>query len=152
MRKKSVGSLAAGGAALLVLAMMAAAGFVSGAKAQADDPDLQPLRNVGDGYKSVHVISKYDIHPETHSFDLTAMEPNDNSIGRQTRVDIATQVAQEICENHVIPRGWTIHMFLPGETEPAATCNAGGAPPAHKPARKTHHKHAQKPAPKPAGQ
>ncbi len=143
MRKNSVGSLVASGAALLVLAL-AAAGFVSGAKAQADD--LQPLRNVGDGYKSVHIISKYDIHPETHSFDLTAMEPDDNSISRNTRVDIATQVVHEICANRVIPRGWTIRMFLPGEAEPAASCSAGGGgAPGHKSAHKAHHKPAHKP-------
>lgn len=148
MRKNSVGSFAVGRAALLVLAM-AAAGVASGARAQEDD--LQPLRNVGDGYKSVHIVEKYDIHPETHQFDLTAMEPNDSSIGHDTRVDIATQVVHEICANRVIPRGWTVRIFLPGDAEPAASCSAGGGAPAHKPAHKAHHKPA-KPAPKPAGQ
>lgn len=147
MRADSKGSRAAGGVGLLVLAF-AASGILSGALAQ-DVDALQPLRNVGDGYKSVHVISKYDIHPETHQFDLTAMEPNDNSISRQTRVDIATQVVQEICANRVIPRGWTVRIFLPGDAEPASSCSAGGAPaPAHKPGHKAHHKPAKKPAPK----
>lgn len=148
MRVGSTGFRAAGMGGLLVLAMAAAA-VASGAKA--DDFDLQPLRNVGDGYKSVNIITKYDLHPETHTMDLTAAEPNDSSISHDTRVDIATQVVHEICANRVIPRGWTIRISLPGDAAPAASCTAGGAPAgkaAHKPAHKHVHKAAHKEAPK----
>lgn len=109
--------------AMLVLAV-AAAGLAEGARAQ---DALQPLRNVGDGYKSVRVISKYDLNPETRTMDLVAADPNDNSISRETRVDIATQTVHEICANRVIPGGWTIRIFLPGDPNPVASCKAGSA-------------------------
>ncbi|MGO9134231.1 MAG: hypothetical protein ACLP8A_09325 [Methylovirgula sp.] len=101
--------------------------FASGLVFAAHADDLQPFRNVGDGYKSVKVITKYDVNGATHTMDLTAAEPNDASISRSMRVEIATQTVREICANHVLRGGWTIRIFLPGESAPAASCKTGSS-------------------------
>lgn len=87
--------------------------------------ELQPLRNVGDGYKAVRVITHYDLNAADKTMDLYASAPNDPSITQEMRRQLAAQTVHEICGNRVIRAGWTIRIFLPGETAPAASCRAG---------------------------
>ena len=98
-----------------------------GALATAASADeVQRLQDIGDGYKSVAVITHYDIKPEKHLFDLTAAEPHDSSISRATKVQIATGTVHDICSGGRIQGPWTVRIFLPGESSPAASCRAGG--------------------------
>jgi hypothetical protein len=103
---------------VLVLAICA-----SSTAARADE--LQALRNVGDGYKAVRVITHYEIHAGKRSFDLTAAEPSVPTTSKAVEKQLAGETAREICANRAIGAGWTVRMFLPGETTPAASCRTG---------------------------
>lgn len=95
----------------------------SSAIARADE--LQALRNVGDGYKAVRVITRYEIHADKRSFDLTAAEPSTPTTSKAVEKQLAGETAHEICANRVLRAGWTVHMFLPGDATPAASCRTG---------------------------
>lgn len=101
-------------------------GWASAANAD----ELQAFRNVGDGYRAVKVITSYELHPETKTMDLTAKEPNDPSFSRDLMASLATRTVHEICANRTLRPGWTIRIFLPGESSPASLCRTG-APGGH---------------------
>lgn len=101
-------------------------GFASAARAD----ELQAFRNVGDGYKAVKVITGYELHPETKTMDLTAKSPNDPSFSRELLASLAARTVHEVCANHTLKPGWTIRIFLPGESTPASLCRTG-APAGH---------------------
>ncbi|MHB8885549.1 MAG: hypothetical protein ACYC5H_10825 [Methylovirgula sp.] len=86
---------------------------------------LETLHHVGDGYQSVRVITKYEIHADRRTFDLFAKEPNIPTISRAVEKEIAEQTIQQICSGGRVGGGWIVRIFLPGETSPAATCRAG---------------------------
>lgn len=90
--------------------------------------EIQMLHNIGDGYQSVAVITHYEIKPEKRLFDLTAAEPHDSSISRATKAEIAAKTVHDICSGGKIRGGWTVRIFLPGESSPAASCGTGGRP------------------------
>jgi hypothetical protein len=116
---------------------VAAATFALGAfipLAQAED--LQPFRNVGDGYRAVKVITSYDLHADTKTMDIVAKEPNDPSFSRDLLASLATRTVHEICANHALRPGWTIRIFLPNESSPVSQCRTG-APNGHVQQRKT---------------
>ena len=96
--------------------------------ARADE--LQAFRNVGDGYRAVKVITSYELHPETKTMDLVAKSPNDPSFSRDLLASLATRTVHEVCANHTLKPGWTIRIFLPGESAPASLCRTG-APSGH---------------------
>ncbi len=116
---------ALGGSAKAALSALALAtcGFVSIAFAD----DLQSFRNVGDGYKAVKIITRYEIHADKKTMDLFAKEPNDPSLSREVRVRLAGQTARDICANRTLKAGWTVRMFLPDESSPAVSCRTGAA-------------------------
>jgi hypothetical protein len=93
--------------------------------ARADE--LQAFRNVGDGYKAVKVITSYELHPDTKTMDLIAKSPNDPSFSRDLLASLAGRTVHEICANHTLKPGWTIRIFLAGESAPASLCRTGAA-------------------------
>jgi hypothetical protein len=97
--------------------------FFHSSASRADD--LQPLRNVGDGYKAVKIITRYEINAATKTMDLTATAPNDPSLSQDVRRQLAGQTARDICANRTIGPGWTIRIFIPGDSAPAASCKTG---------------------------
>ncbi len=66
------------GALAIAIGAFVQIAFVQAAAAD----ELQPFRNVGDGYRAVKVITSYDLHPETKTMDIVAKEPNDPSFSR----------------------------------------------------------------------
>ncbi len=92
--------------------------------------ELQPFRNIGDGYRAVKVITSYDLHPETKTMDVVAKEPNDPSFSHDVMASLAARTVHEICANRTLRPGWTIRIFLPGESAPVSQCRVG-APSGH---------------------
>lgn len=109
-------------AALIAASFAAFGAFATAASAD----EIQRLQDIGDGYKSVAVITHYEVKPEKRLFDLTAAEPNDSSISRATKVKLAARTANAICSGGRVQGAWTVQIFLPGESSPAASCRAGG--------------------------
>jgi hypothetical protein len=105
---------------------LGAAFMLFGAAAPASADEVQMLHNIGDGYQSVHVITHYEINTSKRTFDLTAAEPADSSLTRATKVELVGETVHEICSGGRVGGGWTVRIFLPGETSPAASCRAGG--------------------------
>lgn len=123
MRNKFIGNDPRTKLPILAVASLLAFGALATA-ASADE--IQRLQDIGDGYKSVAVITRYQIKPEKRQFDLTAAEPHDSSISRATKVKIAEGTVHDICSGGRIQGAWTVQIFLPGESAPAASCQAGG--------------------------
>ncbi len=121
----SKGALRTGALAIAIGAFVQVA-FVQAAAAD----ELQPFRNVGDGYRAVKVITSYDLHPETKTMDIVAKEPNDPSFTRDVLATLAARTVHEICANRTLRAGWTIRIFLPGESAPVSQCRTG-APSGH---------------------
>jgi hypothetical protein len=100
--------------------------------ARADD--MRALGNIGDANKSVGVIAHYDIHAETKTLDLVAATPRTSTISPNVERQLAVQLVHQICAEGAVSASWTVRMFMPGESSPAATCRFGGrrapAPPA----------------------
>lgn len=133
MRRKNVKIMSGWGVELTLVAGLAFA--VCGVASLAHADDLQMIRNIGDGYKSVRVITRYEIHPDTKSFDLYAAEPAVPTGSKAIEAEIAGQTAQEICTGGRMTPGWTVRIFLPGNSVPATSCRAGGRSHSH---RRTH--------------
>jgi hypothetical protein len=121
----SRGALRAGAWTVTIGAFLQIA-FVQAAAAD----ELQPFRNVGDGYRAVKVITSYDLHPETKTMDIVAKEPNDPSFSHDVMASLAARTVHEICANRTLRAGWTIRIFLPGESAPVSQCRTG-APAGH---------------------
>ena len=111
--------------AAITVAMLVSLGGVA-TTASADE--IQMLRNIGDGYQSVQVITHYEINTDKRLFDLTAAVPHDSRISRATNAEIAGETVHAICSSGKIGGAWTVRIFLPGETAPAASCKPGGHP------------------------
>lgn len=124
MRSKFIGCIWRGKvtAAALVGSLVAFGAFATAARAD----EIQRLQNIGDGYKSVAVITSYKIKPEKRQFDLTAATPHNSSISRTTKVKIAEGTVHDICSGGRVQGAWTVQIFLPGESSPVASCRAGG--------------------------
>lgn len=101
--------------------------FCGGVATSASADELQPFRNVGDGYKAVQIITGYQLNAANRTMDLIAKEPNDPSLSRSVRIELAGRVAHDICANRTLRGGWTVRMFLAGETDPAVTCRTGAS-------------------------
>lgn len=125
MRKDQRASLCAASSRSVRVAIAALAFATCGFASVAWADDLQPLRNVGDGYKSVKVITRYEIHAAGRTMDLVAATPSDPSLSKDVERELAGQTAREICANGTIKAIWTVRIFLPGETSPAASCRTG---------------------------
>jgi hypothetical protein len=95
--------------------------FISGACAD----DIVALRNIGDAYKSVKVITHYEIHADTKSLDLVAAIPKQTSLSKNVQRELVGQTARQICANRIIKTVWTVRIFLLGESTPAASCTTG---------------------------
>lgn len=87
--------------------------------------DLQMIRNIGDGYKSVKVISRYEIHADSKSFDLFAAVPSTSRASREVERQLAGQTIHQICSGGRMKVGWTVRIFLPDESSPIASCRPG---------------------------
>jgi hypothetical protein len=111
--------------AAIAVAMLVSLGAVA-TTASADE--IQMLRNIGDGYQSVQVITHYEINTDKRFFDLTAAVPHDSRISRATNADIAGETVHAICSSGKIGGAWTVRIFLPGEASPVASCRPGGHP------------------------
>jgi hypothetical protein len=103
---------------------VAACALVSGAHADA----LRILGNLGDAHKAVGLITKYDINPDAHALDVVAAVPSASPVSRDEERQLAGDTAREICGEGTAAgvSGWTVRIFMPGETTPASACRIGG--------------------------
>ena len=126
MRKDRMVNLDAATHRAIKVVLGAGLAFSMGGLANVAHADqLETLHHVGDGYQSVRVITKYEIHAHRRTFDLFAKEPNIPTISRAVEKEIAVQTIQQICSGGRVKGGWIVRIFLPGENSPAATCQPG---------------------------
>lgn len=125
MRKDQIASLCAASSRSAKVAIAALAFATCGFASVARADDIQPLRNVGDGYKSVKVITHYEINAASRTMDLIAATPSNLSLSKDVERELAGQTAREICANGTIKAIWTVRIFLAGESSPAASCRTG---------------------------
>lgn len=88
---------------------------------------IETLHHIGDGYQSVRVITHYEIHADHRTFDLFAAEPAVPATSRAAERELAARTVHQICSGGRVGGGWTVRIFLPGDTSPAASCRPGGA-------------------------
>jgi hypothetical protein len=107
------------------LAAVALAGFGLANGAHADV--LRILGNLGDAHKSVGLITKYDIDAHAHALDVIAAVPSVSPVSRDEERQLAGDTAREICGEGTAAgvSGWTVRIFMPGETTPAGACRMG---------------------------
>ena len=124
--QRSILSARSIGPARLALAVFAFAAFGLANSAHADA--LRILGNLGDAHKSVGLITKYDIDPGAHALDVVAAVPSASPVSRDEERQIAGDTAREICGEGTAAgvSGWTVRIFMPGETTPAGACRMGG--------------------------
>ncbi len=109
------------GIAVLALAMSA---LIDVAHA---DP-MRILGTLGDAHKSVGLITHYDINTSAHSLDVVAAVPSASPVSKDVERQLASDTAREICGEGTADglSGWSVRIFMPGETTPAGTCRMGG--------------------------
>lgn len=93
-------------------------GLVNAARAD----EIATLHHVGDGYQSVRVITRYEIHANHRFFDLFAAEPRVPTTSKKVERELAGQTVRQICAGGRVAASWTVRIFLPGESAPAASC------------------------------
>lgn len=92
--------------------------------ARADE--IATLHHIGDGYQSVRVITKYEIHADRRYFDLFAAEPRVPTASKNVQRKLAAGTVHDICSGGRVSGSWTVRIFLPGESAPVASCRGGG--------------------------
>lgn len=107
-------------AAVIVVLAFSGSAFLTAARADA----VKMLGNIGDANKASGLITHYSIHPETHSLDVIAATPL-WGVNEKVIRQVAVETAHDICANGRVG-GWTLRMFLPGESMPITTCRFGG--------------------------
>ncbi len=90
--------------------------------------DLKSLGNIGDAHKASGLITSYQIRSDTRSLDLIAATPRGGIISDKVERQVAGKTAREICATGAgrVSGSWTVRIFLPGESSPAAACRIGG--------------------------
>jgi hypothetical protein len=124
MRKAACLFASLSGLAKIAVLAVAAGALISVAHA---DP-MRILGTLGDAHKSVGLITHYDINTGAHSLDVVAAVPSASPVGRDVERQLASDTAREICGEGTAAglSGWSVRIFMPGETAPAGTCRMGG--------------------------
>jgi hypothetical protein len=109
---------------LATLAFASICGWATLARAD----DMRILGNLGDAHKAVGLITHYNINADARSLDLFAAIPSVSSVSRDVERRLAGDTAREICGEGTAEgvSGWTVRIFMPGETTPAGACRMGG--------------------------
>jgi hypothetical protein len=91
------------------------------------DP-MRSLDTLGNAHKSVGLITHYDINTAAHSLDVVAAVPSASPVSRDVERQLASDTAREMCGEGTAEglSGWSVRIFMPGETTPAGTCRMGG--------------------------
>ncbi|HLH11186.1 MAG TPA: hypothetical protein VKV77_04810 [Methylovirgula sp.] len=97
----------------------------SATAARADD--LRVLGNIGDAHKASGLISGYHIDEDSRTLNVTAAVPSVAVVSRSVERQLANQTARQMCGEGTADRvsGWTVRIFMPGESTPAGTCHIG---------------------------
>ncbi|MFZ0559901.1 MAG: hypothetical protein WAN31_04180 [Methylovirgula sp.] len=112
------------GSVRIAILALAAGALTNAAHA---DP-MRILGTLGDAHKSVGLITHYDINTSAHSLDVVAAVPSVSPVSRDVQRQLADDTAREICGEGTAAgvSGWSVRIFMPGETTPAGTCRMGG--------------------------
>ncbi|MGH6817413.1 MAG: hypothetical protein ACREC1_01415 [Methylovirgula sp.] len=111
---------------LVRIAVLALAAGVLTTVAHADP--MRILGTLGDAHKSVGLITHYDINTSAHSLDVVAAVPSVSPVSKDVERKLADDTAREICGEGTAAglSGWSVRIFMPGETKPTGTCRMGG--------------------------
>lgn len=117
--------------AVCLSASPAFAALALAAAALTDVAHADPMRilgTLGDAHKSVGLITRYDINTAAHSLDVVAAVPSASPVSRDVERRLASDTAREICGEGTAAglSGWSVRIFMPGETTPAGACRMGG--------------------------
>lgn len=88
---------------------------------------LHAVDTIGNAHKSVGLLSHYTVNAETHSLDVIAAVPAVSTLSKDVERKLAGDTAREMCGEGTAQgiSGWTVRMFMPGESTPASTCRMG---------------------------
>jgi hypothetical protein len=101
------------------LAMIAAFGLCAASQAQAA-ASPQMMGNIGDANKASGLIRHYTLDGSKRTIDAVAAVPS-GGIGDDVIRKVTVETAHDICADRR-GAGWTLRVFLPGQSDPIATC------------------------------